>query len=437
MAAAIRCMRFQSALGAFPSRFSQRANYSAVNGARVTQLQNGARVVSVDNGAPTSAVGVIVNAGPRFETHDTLGSAAFLQQMAYKSTESLSALRLTRLIEATTHSFAAQSSRAGLSFNAEVLRSNVSDTVALLGEVLRPRLPEWEVRDQREVIASSVSKSSDELLDLVHHVAFRGQGLGNPTGIPAWNLANLSHEALQAYVARFYTGNNVALVGVDVDHDELVKAAEDAIGSLPAGEKAAAPASPYHGGEMLVRTGGPTQVAIGFEALPWGSQGADTEHILMRLLGGNTDARRTPGTGVTSRLAQLQEQNGAVRSAGYFHCAFNGAGIAGMKAVAAPGQANAVGDALMGVLTGVATEVSQEEADRALAALKRDACSFFERRSNQLQYLQFESVHGDSSVRDPMAFTTSPAELQKAAQRLLESAGSAVVMGDISGVGSA
>eukprot|EP01094_Clydonella_sp_ATCC50884_P015827 TRINITY_DN2648_c0_g1_i1.p1 TRINITY_DN2648_c0_g1~~TRINITY_DN2648_c0_g1_i1.p1 ORF type:complete len:447 (-),score=140.03 TRINITY_DN2648_c0_g1_i1:451-1791(-) len=426
-----------------PGRLVQRSRFSSQSGGpQVTQLQNGAKVISLNTSLPTAAVGIIVNAGSAYETHETMGSAGLLSQMAYKSTQSLSSLRLTRLIESTTHSFRASADREGLSYNMEVMRDNVSPAVELLGDMLRPRLPEWEVRDQKAELAGRKGSSGDDTIDLVHHVAFRGQGLGHPTGVPAWNFDNLSHEALQEYVAQHFTGANVALVGVGVDHAQFVKDAEKAIGSLPAGEAVRARPSIYHGGELLVRRSGPTTVAIGFESAAWGSDALATQHVLMRLLGGNVDRRHSPGTGVTSRLAVLAQENAAVRSACYFSSAYAGSGVAGVKAVAVPGGANAVGEVLMGVMQSVADGVSDEEAKRASALLRSDACSYFDARLNVLAFLQKEAQRPDGQVRDPAAIAggslaASAQQLQEAARALLSQPGTAVVAGDISGVGLA
>merc|ERR1712188_111103 len=96
MAASMALRRFQPLGAALMLRASQRLAFSTTVAPQVTKLQNGTTVVSVDNDSGLSTVGVFVNAGSQHENHETLGSAFYLSHMGYKSTHSLSSLRLTR-----------------------------------------------------------------------------------------------------------------------------------------------------------------------------------------------------------------------------------------------------------------------------------------------------------------------------------------------------
>jgi processing peptidase subunit beta len=51
---------------------------------KVTTLANGFRVASEDYGMQTATVGVWIDAGSRFETDKTNGTAHFLEHMAFK-----------------------------------------------------------------------------------------------------------------------------------------------------------------------------------------------------------------------------------------------------------------------------------------------------------------------------------------------------------------
>ncbi len=51
---------------------------------RVTTLSNGLRVATEDYGLPTCTVGIWIDAGSRYETEKTNGTAHFLEHMAFK-----------------------------------------------------------------------------------------------------------------------------------------------------------------------------------------------------------------------------------------------------------------------------------------------------------------------------------------------------------------
>lgn len=62
----------------------------------ITELDNGMRVASEDSGLETCTVGVWIDAGSRYETHETNGVAHFLEHMAFKGTSKRSQTQLGR-----------------------------------------------------------------------------------------------------------------------------------------------------------------------------------------------------------------------------------------------------------------------------------------------------------------------------------------------------
>ena len=62
-------------------------------------------------------------------------------------------------------------------------------------------------------------------VDLLHKAAYR-TGLGNSLYIAKYNLGGLSSETLQHYVKTNFAGNRAAVIGVGVNHEQLVKYAQ-------------------------------------------------------------------------------------------------------------------------------------------------------------------------------------------------------------------
>ena len=81
---------------------------------------------------------------------------------------------------------------------------------------------------------------------MLHKAAFR-RGLGNSLYSAKYHLGNISSETLQHYVATNFTAGRAAVVGLGVDHSQLVQYAQSL--SLEGGE-GSTPASPYIGGEI-------------------------------------------------------------------------------------------------------------------------------------------------------------------------------------------
>lgn len=54
---------------------------------KMTVLNNGVRVCTESWNTPTSAVGVYINSGSRYETQETCGSAHFLEHLLFKGTK--------------------------------------------------------------------------------------------------------------------------------------------------------------------------------------------------------------------------------------------------------------------------------------------------------------------------------------------------------------
>ena len=60
------------------------------------------------------------------------------------------------------------------------------------------------------------------LVDLIHQAAFRN-GLSRSLYAPRFNVSNLNSELLQEFRAKNVTANQTTLVGVGINHQDLLK----------------------------------------------------------------------------------------------------------------------------------------------------------------------------------------------------------------------
>lgn len=105
---------------------------------RVTTLPSGLRVATEsDLAAGTATVGVWIDAGSRFETEETNGTAHFLEHMIFKGTEKRSVRVLEEEIENMGGHLNAYTSREQTTYYAKVLAKDVHKALDVLADILQ------------------------------------------------------------------------------------------------------------------------------------------------------------------------------------------------------------------------------------------------------------------------------------------------------------
>lgn len=105
---------------------------------KITTLPSGLRVATEsDLAARTATVGVWIDAGSRFETDSTNGTAHFLEHMIFKGTEKRSARELEEEVENMGGHLNAYTSREQTTFYAKVLDKDVPRALDILADILQ------------------------------------------------------------------------------------------------------------------------------------------------------------------------------------------------------------------------------------------------------------------------------------------------------------
>jgi len=172
-----------------------------------------------------------------------------------------------------------------------------------LAEMMRPALPEWAVRDERDTIIEAAEHASVCPADKVYGTSFGYNGIGRSI-YGKYNLPHLTNTDLKNFVEERFVGNNIAVVGVGVNHEEFAKQVADNFGYLPKGEARKSGASKFTGGVAYApsRSGSAISVAYGGAGLKNEAESLNL-HVLQRILGGG-NPKATPGQFRTSRLSQ-------------------------------------------------------------------------------------------------------------------------------------
>ena len=63
------------------------------------------------------------------------------------------------------------------------------------------------------------------MVDLIHRASFAG-GLANSLYAPRYNVGNLDSDVLQEFRRRNFTSNRLTLVGVGINHEDLLRHAD-------------------------------------------------------------------------------------------------------------------------------------------------------------------------------------------------------------------
>ncbi|CDY55794.1 BnaCnng29060D, partial [Brassica napus] len=197
---------------------------------RVTTLPNGLRVATESNlSAKTATVGVWIDAGSRFESDETNGTAHFLEHMIFKGTERRTVRALEEEIEDIGGHLNAYTSREQTTYYAKVMESDVNQALDVLADILQnSKFEEQRINRERDVILremQEVEGQTDEVvLDHLHATAFQYTPLGRTILGPAQNVKSITREDLQNYIKTHYTASRMVIAAAGaVKHEEVVE----------------------------------------------------------------------------------------------------------------------------------------------------------------------------------------------------------------------
>lgn len=247
-----------------------------------TTLANGLTVCSeVMPGTRTATVGVWINAGSRADTNANLGTAHFLEHLAFKGTNRRNQHQLELEIENLGSQINAYTSRENTVYYTKCLEGDIDQNVDILSDLLTGlKLEPKAIENERNVIlqeSDEVDKMYDEVVfDHLHEVCYPNQDLGRTILGPREKIRTINRKDLVDYITSNYRGERMALIGVgDVDHEALVKMGEKYFTKItPLGEGQGlnhGDVPVFFGGEKRVQDDlmPTTHVAIAVEGALW------------------------------------------------------------------------------------------------------------------------------------------------------------------------
>lgn len=205
----------------------------------VTSLDNGFKVASEYSDSAAATVGVWIDAGSRYETHENNGVANFLEHMAYKGTNKRSQKDFENEIANIGAQISSYTDREETAFYARCIPSDIPKVVEILADMINgPKLDDQDIDNERSVILNKLKEAESDLklvtMDYLHLTAYQGTPLEKPVLGPTENIKKFSKSDLAFYARNNFVAPRMVLVGSgDIKHDELVKLAQQHFGSVP------------------------------------------------------------------------------------------------------------------------------------------------------------------------------------------------------------
>ncbi|KAF4376031.1 hypothetical protein G4B88_029395 [Cannabis sativa] len=350
---------------------------------KITTLPNGLRVATESNLAAQSAtVGVWIDAGSRFETEETNGTAHFLEHMIFKGTEKRTARELEEEIENMGGHLNAYTSREQTTYYAKVLDKDVPKALDILSDILQnSKFEEHRISRERDVILREMEEvegqTEEVIFDHLHATAFQYTPLGRTILGPAQNIKTITKEHLQNYIKTHYTAPRMVIVASGaVKHEDFVGAVKSSFTKLSSDSTTA---SQLVEKEPAIFTGSEVRIidddiplaqfAVAFNGASWTDPDSIPLMVMQALLG-SWNKNAGGGKHMGSELAQRIGINEIAESMMAFNTNYKDTGLFGVYAVAKPDCLDDLAWAIMYEITKLAYRVSEADVIRARNQLK-------------------------------------------------------------------
>ncbi|KAG5452800.1 Mitochondrial-processing peptidase subunit alpha [Clonorchis sinensis] len=373
------------------------------NKTSITTLPSRLRIASQDRFGAHCAIGVIVDAGPRYESNRTNGLSHFLEKLGFHSTESFKDRDAVQAVmEECNAIFDCQISRDFIIYAVSGLTAHMDRLVRVLSEtVLRSRITADEVGMAARSIGFELQAMQRAppvepvITELLHSAAFGGeqpQTLGLPRYCPLENLEKITRDDIISFLASYYRPERMVVAGAGVEHESFVNAVEKAFSPCehilcnePAARNAPPPdtsVAQYTGGYAKVERDlsqyhAPmpefAHASVGFESCGSRDPFFVTSCLLQSLLGGGGSfSAGGPGKGMYTRLyVNVLNQHHWVNSAQAENHAYTDTGLFSITGSSDPAHLDRLVYTLIGELRHTAeSRLSADELSRAKAQLK-------------------------------------------------------------------
>ena len=203
---------------------------------RVSKLPNGVRIVTHDLQGPHIALGAYIEAGAKFDPLTAPGLSYVMRWAMSGSNMENSLFQLDRNMRAhgaAREHVEVRKRHIGLKLETPAGAHWESLANDLFTSVAAPRMPEWDIERFRDTFDNLLeemrwNEPRQYAVDQLETVAFYRESLGAPRHVPAEFNGAASHAALIEQWATLCNPSRVVIAGLNIQHDALVAAYENA-----------------------------------------------------------------------------------------------------------------------------------------------------------------------------------------------------------------
>lgn len=351
---------------------------------QITTLSNGLKIVTENMpGLGSASVGLWVQAGGRHERVEQNGIAHFLEHMAFKGTARRTALQIAEQIEDVGGYINAYTSKEMTAYYARCLSGDVPLALDVISDiVLNPVFDAREIETERHVILQEIGQALDTpddiIFDWLQEVSYPDQPFGRTILGPAERVGAFGRDDLSNFVAEHYGPDRMILSAAGgVDHDAIVRQAEEIFGALAArGDNGVEHAS-FQGGERrVVKKLEQVHFAMALESPGYRSPDVYTAQVYAMAMGG----------GMSSRLFQkVREERGLCYSIFAQSAAYEDTGSITIYAGTSKDEIGDLTGLTIDELKRAGDDMSEAEVARARAQLKAGLLMGLESPSNRAE----------------------------------------------------
>ncbi len=338
---------------------------------RTTVLDDGLTVVTEQmSGVRSVTMGIWVEVGSRDEADAEAGASHFLEHLAFKGTESLTAREIAERVDAMGGDMNAFTTKEYTAFHLRCLDEDAHEGLGILCDIVsKPAFRADEVESEQRVILEEIAMRADEPDSLVHelmHVArFGSHPLGRDIAGSVETVSAMTPDVIRAFHTGTYRpGASVVALAGSLDHDDIVQLVRNTMALPTQGNRA----------QRSAPTAKPERVTFAHD---------DTEqvHVSLALSGyERSHADRYAwglvdqvfGGGMSSRLFQeIRETRGLAYSIYSYRSAYEDAGYTGIGFGTAPQHLSEVLDLVEIELKKLVAEgITEAELTRAKKSMR-------------------------------------------------------------------
>ena len=338
----------------------------------VTTLPSGVRVVTETvTSVRSAALGLWVGVGSRDESIGEDGASHFLEHLLFKGTSRRSARDIAEAMDGVGAEANAFTGREATCFHARLLGRDLPVAFDVLADlVVDATNAPADVELERDVVLSEIDAHEDSPDELVFTDLFTGllgeHPLARETLGSEATIAGIARDRIhEHYLEHYRPGGLVVAAAGDVDHDAVVRLADELLGDL--GRPGAADAHRDAPADWALertllrpRPGEQAHVALGWRGLARDDADLPALAVLSGLL----------GEGLSSRLFQaIREERGLAYSTYSFTSAFGDSGVVGAYLGTPPERVEEAIGALVGELDRLPDDLDEREVVRARDAI--------------------------------------------------------------------